>query len=1244
MKTLNIIVMALLTCTSGILENNKTQLLVDFLNLRLWPPNIATHLCWSKESYIQLANKLQQLNVRYQHLKIGGFTQGDRFFTFAVDMSCESFTDLITQALQAELFTYPNVWIVFGNTSELKASNFYFPINSHVLVATYTENATFDIKNLYKVNVHSTAYIEHTAARWYGEGIFDFNETILPRNRSDMMGTPIRVSYVFENSDSVNHLLDHRHKETDKLSKINYVLLDHLCDLWNTPQVKLIRNEWGLEKDADNNYYKGMLGDLYTGRADIAGTVTFTPADRLKHFRYLVSTTKELPIKFVFRAPPLAYSTNLFALPFDKNIWYSCGFVCALGAVFIGVIMIWENKRKLFDDCEENKPNIWDVVMMQIAIACQTHSFYQPKSISGRIATLTILSTFTYVYVAFSARIVDLLPTTSDNIKNIRGLYESNMDMGVNDNDYNRFYFTHRQDRTDEYWRKLIYEKKISSKNSDRQNFINATRGMKLVQTSYFAFHVELSTANNFIEKTFTAQETCSVRMTDTIFRGDIPHLSTPKNSTYVEIFLVGFRRLFETGIHSREHRHYFTAPPKCQGTSKVFISVGLVECYFPFMVFVAGACSSVFVLFLEYVVSRYLFNTSKVLPKKLLAILAQRIFSRWEIIFPVFLVFPAYGEPTFLDFLVEFIDADGGNLAVNLFECGKSDSVKMAKKFMYHGFLTDAVFIDSVQETFPLRPGRQFFVINLSCNNSINLLNQMVLEHVFALPNRWLAYYKSEDYVLSYVLKALKIPVMVDSDFSLIEIRSDGAARVKKIYKKHKTSDSFEVEEHGAGTNAIAVDSTFKRRHLDVTLNACIVLTHNNSVNHLTDKREKHIDSIAKVNYVLVLALASIYNITLNFSVQPTWGYKNNQSEWNGMMGELVRKEADIGGTSLFFTKDRVDLIDYIAMVTPTKSKFVFRQPKLSYVSNVYTMPFDRRVWLCIAFTIILIIATMYVLAKWEWKKKKYVEFHDTSNSAELTDSLTEIVLVAFGALCQQGASALPYSAPGRIATICSMITLMFIYVSYSANIVALLQTSSNSIRTLEDLLKSRLQVGVDDTVFNHYYFSTADEPIRKAIYERKVAPAGKNPNFLTIEEGVKKVRDGLFAFHMETGAGYKLVGEIFMEHEKCGLQEISYLQVIDPWLAIQKNSSYKEMLKIGLRLLQETGIQERENILIYTKKPACTSKSSTFFSVGIVDCYFVATVLAVGLIASSVILIFEILVHVWIQSHKKYSQEFVN
>lgn len=165
-----------------------------------------------------------------------------------------------------------------------------------------------------------------------------------------------------------------------------------------------------------------------------------------------------------------------------------------------------------------------------------------------------------------------------------------------------------------------------------------------------------------------------------------------------------------------------------------------------------------------------------------------------------------------------------------------------------------------------------------------------------------------------------------------------------------------------------------------------------------------------------------------------------------------------------------------------------------------------------------------------------------------------------------------------------------------------------------------------------SYLVFQNETEPVRRAIYLQKVAPFGKKDHFVSIEEGVRRLRDGLFAFHMETGPGYKLIGrfyghnfpnfliykmccvyfflysevidnfieerlkiqifvlpliyyilhhslieiycspricfipgEIFDEGEKCGLKEIQFIQVIDPWLAVQKHSPYKEFLKIG-------------------------------------------------------------------------------
>lgn len=42
---------------------------------------------------------------------------------------------------------------------------------------------------------------------------------------------------------------------------------------------------------------------------------------------------------------------------------------------------------------------------------------------------------------------------------------------------------------------------------------------------------------------------------------------------------------------------------------------------------------------------------------------------------------------------------------------------------------------------------------------------------------------------------------------------------------------------------------------------------------------------------------IGDVVNASLRYFVQNTWGYKNEQSQWSGMIGELQRQEADVGG-----------------------------------------------------------------------------------------------------------------------------------------------------------------------------------------------------------------------------------------------------------------------------------------------------------------------------------------------------------
>lgn len=132
----------------------------------------------------------------------------------------------------------------------------------------------------------------------------------------------------------------------------------------------------------------------------------------------------------------------------------------------------------------------------------------------------------------------------------------------------------------------------------------------------------------------------------------------------------------------------------------------------------------------------------------------------------------------------------------------------------------------------------------------------------------------------------------------------------------------------------------------------------------------EIQVDPLSKVNYILTEFLMSYLNATAEYSIVSTWGYKDDQTNrWSGMVGELIRNEAELGASPLFMTIDRIPIIQYIASPTPTGSRFILRSPKLSYTDNVFLLPFDTLVWICLI--VLVIITTMFLFTSIfvEWR-----------------------------------------------------------------------------------------------------------------------------------------------------------------------------------------------------------------------------------------------------------------------------------
>ncbi|KAJ2948694.1 hypothetical protein O0L34_g7950 [Tuta absoluta] len=519
------------------------------------------------------------------------------------------------------------------------------------------------------------------------------------------------------------------------------------------------------------------------------------------------------------------------------------------------------------------------------------------------------------------------------------------------------------------------------------------------------------------------------------------------------------------------------------------------------------------------------------------------------------------------------------------------------------------------------LQPGRDelhlqhiMIIADLACPGVDSFLIKASEEGFFRSPYRWLLLDDESRHV--DILDSLEM--LVDSDVVLARKSGEDVDFIEvteDIKAVTVTATKYGIIEDFRKTKVLSVRRKNLRRHTLTMVN--VITDSNNTRNHLDDRLYLHQDSITKMSYAAVKICFEMLNASEKLLFTHTWGYRDKDGNWQGIVDHLLKKEADLG-TLTIFTQERMQVVDYIAMVGSTSVRFVFREPPLAYISNIFALPFTGAVWLAILVCVLGCSVVLYITSKWEASMGMH--------PLQLDGSWADVLILAIGAVLQQGCTLEPRYAAGRCVTLFLFVTLTVLYSAYSANIVVLLRAPSSSVRTLPDLLHSPLKLGASDFEYNRYFFKKLNEPIRKAIYDKKIAPKGKKPNFYSMKDGIEKVRKGLFAFHMELNPGYRLIQETYQEDEKCDLVEIDYINEIDPWVPGQKRSPFKDMFKINFMKFRESGIQACIHHRLHVPKPKCSGTVSTFSSVGIRDMLPALMATLYGMLLAPAVLLLEI------------------
>ncbi|XP_067899075.1 glutamate receptor ionotropic, delta-2-like isoform X2 [Heterodontus francisci] len=302
-------------------------------------------------------------------------------------------------------------------------------------------------------------------------------------------------------------------------------------------------------------------------------------------------------------------------------------------------------------------------------------------------------------------------------------------------------------------------------------------------------------------------------------------------------------------------------------------------------------------------------------------------------------------------------------------------------------------------------------------------------------------------------------------------------------------------------------------------------------------------------------------------------YGKLQNNGKWNGMIGELVNKRADIAVSALTITPERENVVDFTGRIMDYTLGFLLKKPE--HIVDMFTClePFDLTVWACIIGTLFII---GLLVCMFSWVKPSPLQIGSVTST-----TLYNAAWLVYGSFVQQGTGG---EVPINTLAVRLLMGFWWLFVfiiisSYTANLTAILTNNriENPVRSFQDLAK---QTDVP-------YGTVLDSEVLQIIKTK-----GRNPfeleqtyahlwNMINrtnglencvkrIHDGIQRVKSGNYAFIWDVAAL-----EYIVENEPdCSFVTARNSKVDRGYgIALQDGSPYRDIFSHRLLELEQSG-----------------------------------------------------------------------
>ncbi|XP_063400029.1 probable glutamate receptor [Mytilus trossulus] len=379
-------------------------------------------------------------------------------------------------------------------------------------------------------------------------------------------------------------------------------------------------------------------------------------------------------------------------------------------------------------------------------------------------------------------------------------------------------------------------------------------------------------------------------------------------------------------------------------------------------------------------------------------------------------------------------------------------------------------------------------------------------------------------------------------------------------------------------------------------------------------------------------------YSYELKSPPDGKWGVVSGNNVWNGLIGQLQRREVDLVAAPLVIDVLRETVVDFTQPYFHEKSGIIIKKPVASYSKKLH-VPVNSIVFLCIGLSLIVVTFCLFLFEQFNPYNKNVAVRMKIRGLHHLSDSFWYVI----GAILRHGGQHVAASSAGKTLLSCWWLFCILMAATYSGNFVAILTVTKETL-PFEDaeglVAQNTYKWGTSGSTIFETILKSSELPERQKLWNGILEFNKSDPSVLSSDpaEQIRKVRGGYYAY----------IGErIYLDMaigKKCDMTVISssdfHPLLIAP--ALPNNSPFLNVFSDEIVTIIETGLIQMWQQKTWPKPTNCQEASVTDAkTITVLDFHFAFCLCGLGVILAILSLIFENIKQKWILRQSRRQKE---